>query len=138
MEIVQHADELGRYMREAVSVSNDSPILLDHFLNSAVEVDVDVVCDGKQVLIGGIMEHIEEAGIHSGDSACSLPPNNISEAHLQELRKQVSEMAIALEVVGLMNTQFAIKGDDIYVLEVNPRASRTNSKYQSRCFFTSG
>ena len=125
MEIVQHADELGRYMREAVSVSNDSPVLLDHFLNSAVEVDVDVVCDGKQVLIGGIMEHIEEAGIHSGDSACSLPPNNISEAHLQQLRKQVSDMAIALEVVGLMNTQFAIKGDDIYVLEVNPRASRT-------------
>ncbi|MEE9333398.1 MAG: carbamoyl-phosphate synthase large subunit [Granulosicoccaceae bacterium] len=125
MEIVQHADELGRYMREAVSVSNDSPVLLDHFLNSAVEVDVDVVCDGKQVLIGGIMEHIEEAGIHSGDSACSLPPNNISEAHLQELRKQVSDMAMALEVVGLMNTQFAIKGEDIYVLEVNPRASRT-------------
>ncbi len=125
MEIVQHADELDRYMREAVSVSNDSPVLLDHFLNSAVEVDVDVVCDGKQVLIGGIMEHIEEAGIHSGDSACSLPPNNISEKHLQQLRKQVSDMAIALEVVGLMNTQFAIKGDDIYVLEVNPRASRT-------------
>ncbi len=125
MEIVQHADELDRYMREAVSVSNDSPVLLDHFLNSAVEVDVDVICDGEQVLIGGIMEHIEEAGIHSGDSACCLPPQSLSDTQLQALRNQVTQMALALDVVGLMNTQFAIKGDEIYVLEVNPRASRT-------------
>jgi carbamoyl-phosphate synthase large subunit len=125
MEIVQHANELERYMREAVSVSNDSPVLLDHFLNSAVEVDVDVICDGEEVLIGGIMEHIEEAGIHSGDSACCLPPQSLSDTQLQALRNQVTQMALALEVVGLMNTQFAIKGDEIYVLEVNPRASRT-------------
>ncbi len=125
MEIVYNAEDLERYMREAVRVSNDSPVLLDRFLDEAVEVDVDAVCDGEQVLIGGIMEHIEQAGVHSGDSACSLPPYSLSEAVQDRLREQVAAMARALGVVGLMNTQFAIQGDRIYVLEVNPRASRT-------------
>jgi carbamoyl-phosphate synthase large subunit len=125
MEIVRDEDDLRRYMREAVEVSNDSPVLLDRFLDDAVEVDVDAVSDGTEVIIGGIMEHIEEAGVHSGDSACSLPPFSLS-PHLQDrLRAQVVSMARELGVVGLMNTQFAIQGEDIYVLEVNPRASRT-------------
>nr|CAA6800981.1 MAG: Carbamoyl-phosphate synthase large chain (EC [uncultured Thiotrichaceae bacterium] len=125
MEIVYNENELRRYMGAAVSVSNDSPVLLDRFLDDAVEVDVDAICDGKDVLIGGIMQHIEQAGIHSGDSACSLPPYSLSNEIQDELRKQSADMARALNVVGLMNTQFAIKGDDVYVLEVNPRASRT-------------
>ena len=125
MEIVQEEGDLARYMRTAVSVSNDSPVLLDRFLNDAVEVDVDAICDGEQVVIGGIMQHIEEAGIHSGDSACSLPPFSLTDAVCEELDRQVTLMAKALGVVGLMNTQFAIQGDSIYVLEVNPRASRT-------------
>ncbi len=125
MEIVYNKDELQLYMRDTVNVSDDYPLLLDRFLDDAVEVDVDAVCDGQNVLIGGIMEHIEQAGIHSGDSACSLPPYNLSPAIQDALREQVVQMAHKLQVVGLMNTQFAIKGDDIYVLEVNPRASRT-------------
>ncbi len=125
MEIVHDEEDLRRYMREAVSVSNDSPVLLDRFLNDAIEVDVDAICDGKDVVIGGIMEHIEEAGVHSGDSACSLPPYTLSAAMQDRMREQIRKMALALKVIGLMNTQFAIKGDDIYVLEVNPRASRT-------------
>jgi carbamoyl-phosphate synthase large subunit len=125
MEIVFNEEDLRRYMRDAVSVSNDSPVLLDRFLNDAVEMDVDIVCDGEQVLIGGLMEHIEQAGVHSGDSACSLPPYDLSMEIQDKLRTQVTEMAHALGVVGIMNTQFAIQGDDIYVLEVNPRASRT-------------
>ncbi|MEJ1297147.1 MAG: carbamoyl-phosphate synthase large subunit [Candidatus Sedimenticola sp. (ex Thyasira tokunagai)] len=125
MEIVHDEDDLRRYMREAVSVSNDSPVLLDRFLNDAIEVDVDAICDGKDVLIGGIMEHIEEAGVHSGDSACSLPPYTLSPAIQDRMREQMRKLALELKVVGLMNTQFAIKGDDIYLLEVNPRASRT-------------
>jgi len=125
MEIVQQESQLVRYMNEAVSASNDSPVLLDRFLNDAVEVDVDAICDGERVMVGGIMEHIEEAGIHSGDSACSLPPHSLSEAQCEALSEQVTKMGKALNVVGLMNTQFAIKGDDIFVLEVNPRASRT-------------
>lgn len=129
MEIVYKQADLERYMREAVKVSNDSPVLLDRFLNDAIEVDVDAVCDGKQVLIGGIMEHIEQAGVHSGDSACSLPPFSLSQATQQELRHQTIAMAHALKVVGLMNVQFAIQNneqdDTIFVLEVNPRASRT-------------
>ena len=125
MEIVYNETELRRYMNEAVEVSNDSPVLLDRFLDDAVEVDVDAICDGKDVLIGGIMEHIEQAGIHSGDSACSLPPYTLSKKIQDRLREQITAMAHGLKVVGLMNTQFAIKGDDIYVLEVNPRASRT-------------
>ncbi len=125
MEIVFNEEELRRYMVEAVSVSNQSPVLLDRFLDDAVEVDVDAVCDGEVVWIGGIMEHIEQAGIHSGDSACSIPPYEL-DAELQErLRDQVRRLGEALGVVGLMNTQFAIKDRDIYILEVNPRASRT-------------
>ncbi|CAA6800690.1 MAG: Carbamoyl-phosphate synthase large chain (EC, partial [uncultured Thiotrichaceae bacterium] len=125
MEIVYNEKELRRYMTTAVSVSNDSPVLLDRFLDDAIEVDVDAICDGKDVLIGGIMQHIEQAGIHSGDSACSLPPYSLSEEIQDVLRRQSADMARALGVVGLMNTQFAIKGGDVYVLEVNPRASRT-------------
>jgi carbamoyl-phosphate synthase large subunit len=125
MEIVHEQSDLERYMREAVKVSNDSPVLLDRFLNDATEVDVDAICDGKEVLIGGIMEHIEQAGVHSGDSACSLPPFSLTPEIQDELRKQTIAMAHALKVVGLMNVQFAIQNGVIYVLEVNPRASRT-------------
>ncbi|HWQ37362.1 MAG TPA: carbamoyl-phosphate synthase large subunit, partial [Burkholderiales bacterium] len=125
MEIVHQQADLERYMREAVKVSNDSPVLLDHFLNDAIEVDVDAVADGNRVLIGGIMEHIEQAGVHSGDSACSLPPFSLSRALQEELRRQTIAMAGALNVVGLMNVQYAIQDGTVYVLEVNPRASRT-------------
>ncbi len=125
MEIVFEETDLRRYMREAVQVSNESPVLLDRFLDDAIEVDVDAICDGEDVLIGGIMEHIEQAGVHSGDSACSLPPYTLSPAVQDRMRGQMRAMAKELRVVGLMNTQFAIKDDDIYVLEVNPRASRT-------------
>ncbi len=125
MEIVREEADLQRYMREAVKVSNDSPVLLDRFLNDAIEVDVDAVADGDEVVIGGIMQHIEQAGVHSGDSACSLPPYSLSAALQDELRRQTTALARGLGVVGLMNIQFAIKGDEVYVLEVNPRASRT-------------
>jgi len=125
MQIVHTRDELETYMREAVRVSEDSPVLLDRFLNDATEVDVDAVSDGKSVVIGGIMEHIEEAGVHSGDSACSLPPYSLSKKLQDELRRQTVQMAKALKVVGLMNVQFAVQNGKIYVLEVNPRASRT-------------
>jgi carbamoyl-phosphate synthase large subunit len=125
MEIVFNEEGLQRYMKEAVSVSNDSPVLLDRFLDDAVEMDVDAIYDGERVLIGGLMEHIEQAGVHSGDSACSLPPYELALDLQDKLREQVSKMAEALGVRGLMNTQFAIQGEDIYVLEVNPRASRT-------------
>src|SRR5512147_2248918 len=130
MDIVHEPRDLERYMREAVKVSNDSPVLLDHFLDDAIEVDVDCLSDGKRVLIGGVMEHIEQAGVHSGDSACSLPPYSLSAATIAELKRQTEQMARALNVVGLMNVQFAIQtaadgAETIYVLEVNPRASRT-------------
>ena len=137
MEIVHEQRDLERYMREAVRVSNDSPVLLDRFLNDAIEVDVDCICDGERVFIGGVMEHIEQAGVHSGDSACSLPPYSLSDSLVGEIKRQTAVMAKALKVVGLMNVQFAIQlgrppqGDQpgtpdlIYVLEVNPRASRT-------------
>ncbi|MDR1076755.1 MAG: carbamoyl-phosphate synthase large subunit [Xanthomonadaceae bacterium] len=131
MEIIYGESDLARYVRDAVKVSNDSPVLLDRFLDNAVEVDVDVIADKTgAVLIGGVMEHIEEAGVHSGDSSCSLPPYSLSAATQDELRRQVRELARALNVVGLMNTQFAIQTDDegrdiVYLLEVNPRASRT-------------
>ena len=125
MEIVHEQRDLERYMREAVKVSNDSPVLLDRFLNDAIEVDVDAVCDGTQVVIGGIMEHIEQAGVHSGDSACSLPPYSLASHVEREIRRQTMAMAHALNVVGLMNVQFAVQRDTVYVLEVNPRASRT-------------
>jgi carbamoyl-phosphate synthase large subunit len=125
MEIVHDEDDLRRYMREAVKVSNESPVLLDRFLDDAIEVDIDAICDGEEVLIGGIMEHIEQAGVHSGDSACSLPPYTLSASIQDRMRDQMRRLAHALKVVGLMNAQLAIKGDDIYLLEVNPRASRT-------------
>ena len=125
MEIVRDHVQLERYMREAVVVSGDSPVLLDGYLANAIEVDVDAICDGTDVFVAGIMEHIEEAGIHSGDSACSLPTRSFDKAMLDELKRQTTEMALALDVSGLMNVQFAVKDGDIYVLEVNPRASRT-------------
>ena len=129
MEIVHEQRDLERYMREAVKVSHDSPVLLDRFLNDAIECDVDAICDGKQVFIGGVMEHIEQAGVHSGDSACSLPPYSLSPSTIDEIKRQTTAMAHGLKVVGLMNVQFAIQHKDgvdvIYVLEVNPRASRT-------------
>ncbi|MFW2374421.1 MAG: carbamoyl-phosphate synthase large subunit, partial [Gammaproteobacteria bacterium] len=125
MEIVYNEADLKVYMRTAVQVSNDAPVLLDRFLDDAVEVDVDAICDGKDVVIGSIMQHIEQAGVHSGDSACSLPPYSLSQEIQDRLRAQTREIALAMEVVGLMNIQFAIQGDNIFMLEVNPRASRT-------------
>ncbi len=125
MEVVYQEDDLRHYLAHAVSVSNDSPVLLDRFLSDAIEVDIDAVCDGEDVLIGAIMEHIEQAGVHSGDSACTLPPFSISTVVQQDLIEQMRLMALELGVVGLINAQFAIQADDIYVLEVNPRASRT-------------
>ncbi|RMD68243.1 MAG: carbamoyl-phosphate synthase large subunit, partial [Gammaproteobacteria bacterium] len=125
MEIVYSEEDLRRYMQEAVAVSHDAPVLLDRFLQDALEVDVDAVCDGEEVIVGGVMEHIEQAGVHSGDSACSLPPYALPEAIEARIREQVVKMARRLQVVGLMNAQLAVQGEDIYVLEVNPRASRT-------------
>jgi carbamoyl-phosphate synthase large subunit len=125
MEVVFTEDDLRAYMTDAVKVSNDSPVLLDRFLDVAIEVDVDAVADGENVLIGGIMEHVEQAGVHSGDSGCSLPPNSLSAATQADIREQTKKLAKALSVVGLMNIQFAIQNGIIYVLEVNPRASRT-------------
>ena len=126
MEIVHDDEDLQRYMREAVQVSNDSPVLLDRFLNNAIEVDVDALADGQDVVIGGIMEHIEEAGVHSGDSACSLPAYSLSKKVQDEIRSQIVKLAKALKVIGLMNTQFAVQDGRVYLLEVNPRASRTS------------
>jgi carbamoyl-phosphate synthase large subunit len=125
MEIVHGDEDLAAYMEAAINVSNDSPVLLDRFLDLATEVDVDCVCDGERVLIGGIMEHIEQAGVHSGDSGCSLPPFSLTAEVQQELIEQVIKLAKGLKVVGIMNTQFAIQNDVVYLLEVNPRASRT-------------
>jgi carbamoyl-phosphate synthase large subunit len=125
MEVVHNDEDLGLYMDAAIDVSNDSPVLLDRFLDLATEVDVDCICDGERVLIGGIMEHIEQAGVHSGDSGCSLPPFSLSAEIQKELEEQVIKLAMGLNVIGLMNTQFAIQGDVVYLLEVNPRASRT-------------
>ncbi|MAZ45437.1 MAG: carbamoyl phosphate synthase large subunit [Gammaproteobacteria bacterium] len=132
MEIVYNETELARYLLNAVSVSNDSPVLLDRFLDQAVEVDVDAVSDGKDVVIGAIMQHIEQAGVHSGDSACSLPPYTLSQSLQDEIRDQVKAMALELGVVGLMNVQLAVQGEHIYILEVNPRASRT-VPFVSKC-----
>ena len=125
MEIVHEKNDLERYMREAVKVSNESPVLLDRFLNDAIEIDIDAISDGKVVVVAGIMEHIEQAGVHSGDSACSLPPYSLSKKIQKKLIAQTKLMAKALNVIGLMNVQFAIQHEEIYVLEVNPRASRT-------------
>ncbi|HEX4976204.1 MAG TPA: carbamoyl-phosphate synthase large subunit, partial [Pseudomonadales bacterium] len=132
MEIVHNDDELSRYLRDAVQVSNESPVLLDRFLDDAIEVDVDAVSDGETVVIGGIMQHIEQAGIHSGDSACSLPPYSLGADVLNVMREQSRLMALELGVKGLMNVQFAVKGSDVYVLEVNPRGSRT-VPFVSKC-----
>ena len=125
MEVVHQMSDLERYMRDAVVVSGSNPVLIDRFLENAVEVDVDALCDGREVFIAGIMEHIEEAGIHSGDSACILPPQNLSEGVLDTIREQTKALAHALQVVGLMNVQFAVKDEAVYLLEVNPRGSRT-------------
>ena len=125
MEIVYDLKDLTRYLNEAVKVSNDSPVLLDRFLDDAIEVDLDAICDGTDVVIGGIMEHIEQAGVHSGDSACSLPPHSLSVEIQDVMRAQVKAMALELGVVGLMNTQFAVKDGEVYLIEVNPRAART-------------
>ncbi len=125
MEIVHQQGDLERYMKDAVKVSNDSPVLLDRYLSDAIEVDVDCISDGKEVFIGGVMEHVEQAGVHSGDSACCLPPHSLSSHLERELRRQAVLLAKALHVCGLMNIQFAIQRGTVYVLEVNPRASRT-------------
>jgi carbamoyl-phosphate synthase large subunit len=125
MEIVYDRTGLSRYIREAVRVSGDNPVLIDRYLNDAIEVDVDCICDGETVYVAGVMEHIEEAGIHSGDSACSLPPYSLSPSMVTELKAETEAIAKALGVIGLMNVQYAIQDDTIYVLEVNPRASRT-------------
>ncbi|WP_302140296.1 carbamoyl-phosphate synthase large subunit [Halomonas alkalicola] len=136
MEIVYDASELENYMTHAVKVSNDSPVLLDHFLNAAIEIDIDAVSDGKQVVIGGIMQHIEQAGVHSGDSACSLPPYSLPVDVQNAMRDQVKQMAVELGVKGLMNVQLAWQDGEIYVIEVNPRASRT-VPFVSKCIGTS-
>ncbi|CAI8404946.1 MAG: Carbamoyl-phosphate synthase large chain [Alphaproteobacteria bacterium UBA4588] len=125
MEVVYHMSDMERYMRDAVVVSGSNPVLIDGFVENAIEVDVDALCDGDEVFIAGIMEHIEEAGIHSGDSACTLPPQTLSSDILGTIKEQTTILAHALKVVGLMNVQFAVKGSDIYLLEVNPRGSRT-------------
>ena len=125
MDIVHNDTDLENYMKEALNVSPDAPILLDRFLDDAIEVDIDVICDGETVILGGLMEHIEQAGVHSGDSACSLPPYRLAPAICEQIEAQAKALARALGVVGLMNAQFAVKGDAIYILEVNPRASRT-------------
>ena len=125
MEIVYDESSLDEFVTKAAEAAPDKPILVDHFLEDALEVDVDCVSDGKEVLIAGIMEHIEEAGIHSGDSACVIPPYTLREDQISTIRKYTREMALSLKVKGLMNVQYAIKNDLVYVLEVNPRASRT-------------
>ncbi len=132
MEIVYNKEELKRYMHDAVKVSNESPVLLDYFLNAAIELDIDLVCDGKQAVVGAIMQHIEQAGIHSGDSACSLPPYNLPVEVQDRIREQVKALALELGVVGLMNTQLAYQDGELYVIEVNPRASRT-VPFVSKC-----
>src|SRR5438045_9371952 len=125
MELVYNADDLRRYMQSAIEVSSDRPVLVDRFLEDAIEVDVDCIADGETSVIGAVMEHIEQAGIHSGDSACVIPTFSISAAVVQEITTATKAMARELNVRGLMNVQFTVKGEDVYVLEVNPRASRT-------------
>ena len=136
MEIVYREEDLLRYMREAVQASDDAPVLLDSFLSAAIEVDIDAVSDGEEVVIGAIMQHIEQAGVHSGDSACSLPPYSLPESVQDEMREQIKRMALELGVRGLMNVQLAWQDNEIYVIEVNPRASRT-VPFVSKCIGTS-
>ena len=132
MEIVRDEAALNQYLSTAqIEISEDEPLLLDQYLQNAVEVDVDAICDGKDVFVAGVMEHIEEAGIHSGDSACSLPAYTLSAEMIEELKRQTVLLALELGVVGLMNVQYAIKGDEVYLLEVNPRASRTARSLQN-------
>ena len=125
MEIVESEAELRRYVSEAVKVSGKSPLLIDQYLQGAIEVDVDAICDGENVFIAAVMEHIEEAGVHSGDSACSLPPYSLPDDVVSELKRQTQLLALSMKVIGLINIQFAVRGKDIYLIEVNPRASRT-------------
>jgi carbamoyl-phosphate synthase large subunit len=125
MELVHTQTELEKYLKEAVEVSDQKPILLDGYLTDAIEVDVDVISDGVEIEIGGILQHIEQAGIHSGDSACSLPPYSLSANMIGEIEKQAKEIAAELNVVGLMNIQFAVQDENVFIIEVNPRASRT-------------
>ena len=125
MELVHTQTELEKYLKEAVEVSDQKPILLDGYLTDAIEVDVDVISDGAEIEIGGILQHIEQAGIHSGDSACSLPPYSLSASVIEEIEKQAKEIAAELNVIGLMNIQFAVQGENVFIIEVNPRASRT-------------
>ncbi len=125
MQIVYDADDLRTYMTEAVRVSPEHPILVDKFLEDALEIDVDAISDGERVIVGGVMEHVEKAGIHSGDSACALPPYSLGDDQIATIKRQTRALALELGVIGLLNIQFAIKNDTVYVLEVNPRASRT-------------
>ncbi len=125
MEIVDSEAQLDDYIRNAVSVSGDSPVLVDQYLRDAIECDVDVLCDGEEVRIAGVMQHIEEAGVHSGDSACTIPPYSLPAEIVDEMERQGEALARALDVVGLMNVQFAVKNGEVYLIEVNPRASRT-------------
>jgi len=125
MEIIHEEKQLEKYIEDAVKVSGNNPVLIDRFLNDATEVDVDAISDGEKVFVAGIMEHIEEAGVHSGDSACSVPPYSLKKEIIKEIEIQTTKLALSLNVIGLINIQFAVKNEDIYVLEVNPRASRT-------------
>ena len=125
MEVVDGPEQLDHYIATAVQVSGSSPVLIDRYLRDAIEVDVDAICDGKEVAVAGILQHIEEAGVHSGDSACSIPPYSLSDEIIAEIERQTEALALALNVKGLMNVQFAVKDDEVYLIEVNPRASRT-------------
>ena len=125
MEVVDGPEQLDHYIATAVQVSGNSPVLIDRYLRDAIEVDVDAICDGKDVAVAGILQHIEEAGVHSGDSACSIPPYSLSPEIVAEIERQTKALALALNVKGLMNVQFAVKNDEVYLIEVNPRASRT-------------
>ena len=125
MEIINEEKEFFKYIERALKITKKSPLLIDSYLKSAIEIDVDAISDGKKVYIAGIMEHIEEAGIHSGDSACVIPPYTLNKNIIQQIEKQTTKLAIALKVKGLINIQFAIQNNDIYIIEANPRASRT-------------
>ena len=125
MEVVDGPEQLDHYIATAVQVSGNSPVLIDRYLRDAIEVDVDAICDGKDVAVAGILQHIEEAGVHSGDSACSIPPYSLSAGIVAEIERQTKALALALNVKGLMNVQFAVKNDEVYLIEVNPRATRT-------------